>query len=294
DDILIWGTTRQEQDERLRAVLEAARNAGLTFNAAKCKIGVTKISFLGDVISEEGIRPSPGTVSSVLDMPAPTDKLGVQRMLGVVNYFGKFLPALAEKTKLMRQLIKKDTMFEWSENHAKEWNQICKCLSMQPVLAIFDPRRDTKVTSDASQNGIGSALLQRYGESWKPVAYASRVLTDAQKRYAQIEKEAMAVVCGCEKFHHFVYGRKVILETDHRPLIAISQKAIGDMPPRLQRFFLRLLKYDFQLQFIPGKQLVLADMLSRTPVSSPHTNEANEDVEVHEVRVASSLVSEAN
>lgn len=163
---------------------------------------------------------------------------------------------------------------------------------MQPVLVIFDPRRDTKITSDASQNGIGSALTQRHGESWKPVAYAWRVLSETQERYSQIDKEAMAGVFGCERFHHFVYGRHVILETDHRPLIAISHKAIGEMPPRLQRFFLRLLKYDFRLQFIPGKRLVLADMLSRAPVSRPDT-EDNDDVEVHAVQVLASLVSEA-
>lgn len=143
DDVLIWATTREEHDERLRAVPAAARNAGLIFDTAKCEIGVTTISFLGDIISEEGIRPSPATVSSVIDIPAPTDKLGVQRMLGVVNYFGKVLPALAEKTQLMRLLIKKDSMFEWSENHGKEWTELCKCLSMKPVFAIFDPKKMT-------------------------------------------------------------------------------------------------------------------------------------------------------
>lgn len=152
----------------------------------------------------------------------------------------------------MRQLIK-DASFDWSENHAKEWDELCQCLSIQPVLAIFDPRGATKIASDASQNGIGSALLQRYGETWKPVTYASRVLTDTQKRYSQIEKEAMAIVFGYKKFHQFAYRRKVILETDHHPLIAISQKAIGEMPPRRQCFFLRLLKYGFQVQCILGK-----------------------------------------
>lgn len=215
DDMLIWGSTRQEHDGRLRRVLEAARKAGLTFNRENCEVGVTEISFLGDVISEAGIRPSPASITSVLSLPPPTDKLGVQRMLGVINYFSKFVPALAEKTQLLRQLIMEDTVFEWTENHASEWEQLCKCLSGQPLLAIFDPKRDTKITSDSAQNGVGSALLQRYGDSWKPVAYASRVLTEAQKRYSQIEKEAMAVVVGCEKFHHFAYGRHVVLETIH-------------------------------------------------------------------------------
>lgn len=103
----------------------------------------------------------------------------------------------------------------------------------------------------------------------------------------------MAVAYGCEKFNHFVYGRPVILETDHHPLIAISQKAIGAMPPRLQRFFLRLLRYDIKLQFTPGKQLLLADMLSRaTTMTSAENDVTNDDTEVHAVSVVSSLVTE--
>lgn len=140
---------------------------------------------------------------------------------------------------------------------------------------------------------MGSALLQRRGDVWRPVAYASQVLTNVQKRYSQIEKEAMAVVYGCEKVHHFLYGRKVLLETDHRPLIGISQKTIGYMPPRVQRFFLRLFKYDFTLQFVPGKRLLLADMLSRAPVGMPRKYGAEEHVEDHAVSSISALVSEA-
>lgn len=291
DDILVWGRSRQEHDERLKSVLEAAERAGLTFNPAKCAVGVQQIEFLGDVISEEGIRPSSSLVKCMLQMPAPSDKLAVQRMLGVVNYFGKFLPVLAERTTLLRSLLKKDTVFEWSANHEKEWRELCDNLSNQPLLSVFDPEKETTVSCDASQNGIGAALLQSHNGAWKPVAYASRVLTETQQRYSQIEKEAMAIVFGCERFNHFVYGRKVIVETDHRPLIAISQKAIGDMPPRLQRFFLRLLRYDISIRYVPGKQLLLADMLSRASVAGT-VDDADEDVEVHAVSVVGSLISE--
>lgn len=108
DIMLLWGSTRQEHDERLRSVLEVARKAGLTFNPEKYEVGVTEISFLRDIISQAEIRPSPVSVTSVLSLPPPTDKLEMQRMLGVINYFAKFVPALAEKTQLLRQLIKKD------------------------------------------------------------------------------------------------------------------------------------------------------------------------------------------
>lgn len=287
DDVLIWDTTRQEHDARLRSALQAAQQAGLTFNPAKCTIGVQEIEYLGDVISKDGIRPSPSLIKCMLQTPAPKDKSAVQRMLGVANYFGKYLPSLAERTSLLRSLLKRDTMFEWSANHALEWEQLCADLSRQPVLSVFDATKATKVSCDASQNGIGAALLQCNNDVWKPVAYASRVLTQAEQRYSQIEKEAMACVYGCERFHHFVYGRNVILETDHHPLLAIAQKPIGDMPPRLQRFFLRLMRYDTEMRFVPGKQLLLADMLSRAPTSSYASDVGSDDVEVHAVSVVS-------
>ncbi|XP_049275515.1 uncharacterized protein LOC119372299 isoform X3 [Rhipicephalus sanguineus] len=232
DDILVWGSSVEEHNERLKSVLLAAQLAGLTFNPEKCSIGVPEIEFLGDVIDKAGIRPSPTLINCMLHMPTPEDKLAVQRMLGVVNYFSKFLPSLAQRTALLRSLIRQDTVFEWTDNHAKEWKELCDYLSTQPVLAVFDPAKATKVSCDASRDGIGAALLQCHNDTWKPVAYASRALTETQQRYSQIEKEAMAVVFGCERFNHFVYGRQFIAETDHRPLIAISQKAIGDMPPR--------------------------------------------------------------
>lgn len=147
----------------------------------------------------------------------------VQRMLGNINNLSKFVAALAEKTLLLHQLIKKDSVFKGSDNSANEREQLCKCLGGQPLLTIFNPQRDTKITSDASQNGISLALLQQHGKSWKPLANASHVFTATQEMYSQIGKEAMAVVAGCEKFHHFPYGCHVILEAEGCPLVPNSQ-----------------------------------------------------------------------
>ncbi|KAK8777878.1 hypothetical protein V5799_020780 [Amblyomma americanum] len=169
DDVLIWGATRAEHDQRLRSALKAAE-AGLTFNASKCKFGVQEVLFLGDIISHKGIRPNPDLVDGLLKMPKPQDKSAVQRLLGVANYFGKYLPSLSQRTSTLRSLLKQDSIFDWTSNHENEWQAICQKLSEAPVLAIFDPCMQTKVTADASQSGVGSALLQRHGDCWKPVA----------------------------------------------------------------------------------------------------------------------------
>ncbi|XP_037565227.2 uncharacterized protein K02A2.6-like [Dermacentor silvarum] len=295
DDILVWGANKQEHDQRLIAVMKAAEKAGLTFNAKKCRFGVTEIQFLGDIIGRDGISPDPKLIKSLLETPEPQNKCDVQRMLGVINYFAKYVPRLSERTALLRALIKAQSVFEWTENHRKEWKGITQILTTTPVLAIFDPQRQSKITCDASKDGMGAALLQCYdGDKWRPVAYASRALTQAEQRYAQIEKETLSISFGCEKFHHFVYGHKVFIETDHKPLLSIAAKGICDMPPRLQRFFLRLLKYDFVLQYVPGKHLVLADMLSRSsPASHEDIAGAADDVEVHAVQVLGYLVTDA-
>lgn len=162
-------------------------------------------------------------------------------------------------------------------------------LTEAPVLPIFDPSRPTKVSADASAFALGAALFQHDGQDWKVVAYSSRVLTDTERRYAQIEKEALGIVFGCEKFNEFVLGRKILVETDHQPLIALAKKNLGELPPRLQRLFLRLLKFEFDLQFVPGKKLVIADTLSRISCES-QLEESSTDVEIHANAVLSTLV----
>lgn len=108
-------------------------------------------------------------------------------------------------------------------------------LTQTPVLAIYDPELPSKLSTDASAFALGAALLQQHGMDWRAVGYASRVLTDTERRYAQIEKEALGIVFGCKKFKDYILGKHIAIETDHHPLLAISKKEIGEMPPRLQR-----------------------------------------------------------
>ena len=230
-----------EHDRKLRAVLKAAEAAGLTLNLDKCMFGVEQINYLGDLIDKSGIKPDATLVQCVKDVPRPTCKKDVQRLLGVVTYFGKFLPCLSEKTRHLRDLTKKESVFDWNGAHENEWVNLCGMLASAPVLAIFDPKKKSKVSTDASCFALGAALFQLHDKDWRPVAYASRVLSDSETRYAQIEKEALGITFGCERFREFIYGHSITVETDHRPLLAIAQKNVGDMPPRLQRFFLRLI-----------------------------------------------------
>ena len=126
-------------------------------------------------------------------------------------------------------------------------------------------------------------LLQLYNNSWKPVAFASRSMSETELRYAQIEKEALATTWACEKFRDYLIGKKFSIETDHKPLVPLlSSKYLDSHPPRILRFRLRLMRYDYTISHVPGKLLYTADTLSRAPATSdPDCKALQEDVELY-------------
>ena len=223
-------------------------------------------------------------MQAIEDMPTPKDQSDLQRILGLVTYMSRFIPNMSNRTSVLRSLLEKDADWQWLPEHEKACQGIKHILSSHPVLQYYGERKPVKLSSDASKDGIGAALLQETDGQWMPVAYASRAMTSAERNYAQIEKEQLGVVFACERFHSYIYGRTTNVETDHLPLIAISKKPLCDAPPRLQRLLLRLQKYNCTLSYTPGKHLVIAGTLSRafSPREVPRTTE--EDVQIHVCR----------
>ncbi len=162
-----------------------------------------------------------------------------------------------------------------------EWEKLKTSLIQDPVLKFYDPTLPVKVSTDAFEDGLGAVLLQEHNGTWFPVAYASQAMNPAERNYIQIEKETLGAVFGCEKFHEYIYGRKVVLETDHKPLTAISKKVLGDTPPSIQRLMLRLQKYSLTFEFTPGKHLVMADTLSRAYLTNTGPSSTDQDVQIH-------------
>ncbi|GCB74069.1 hypothetical protein scyTo_0003154 [Scyliorhinus torazame] len=228
---------------------------GLGLNRAKCSFGQTELKFLGDHTSRLGVRPDADKVAAITAMQKPTDKKAVLRFLGMVNFLGKFIPNLASHITALWHFVRKTTEFQWLPTEREE---LKVKLTTAPVLAFFDPARETKISTDASQSGIGAILLQRDdASSLAPVAYASRVMTPTEQHYAQIEKECLGLLTGVDKLHDYVYGLpQFTVETNHRPLVGIIQKDLNDMTPRLQRILLKLRRYDFQLVYTPPHELV--------------------------------------
>lgn len=173
-------------------------------------------------------------------MQSPVDKKGVLRIMGMVNFIGKFIPNLSAKTANLRELLNHKTEFKWTSKHEQEWKMLKSTLTKAPVLTYFDSSKSIKISTDASKDGLGAVLLQADVDGWKPIAYASRTMTQSECRYAQIEKECLGLVFGFEKFHDYVYGlSSFTAETDHKPLIAIIRKNLNQMSPRIQRLMMR-------------------------------------------------------
>ena len=223
--------------------------------------------YLGQLLTSEGVKADPQKVSAILDMPA------LERFLGMVTYLGKFVPNLSEVSAPLRVLLEKDIVWSFDTPQQQAFQELKLIITNAPVLKYFDPKLPIKVSSDASKSGLGATLEQKHGDNWYPVAFASRSMTSSGTNYVQIEKEILSTVFACEHFNAFLYGQRFLVENDHKPLKDIFQKPVLKSPPRIQRFLLRLQKYQFTTNYIPGKDMVVTDTLSRAYLSNTSTPE---------------------
>ena len=279
DDLIIAVNNDQEHDATLRRVLDRARELNIRFSKNKIQLKVDQVKYLGHILSADGIRPDPDKIKAIVDLKQPVDKKELLRFLGMLTYLSKFIPNFSDATAPLRALLRTDIPWTWSEQHVTAFSHLKQLVVTAPVLRYFDSSKPAVIQTDSSSSGIGSCLLQ----DGQPVAYASRALTDAETRYAQIEKELLAVVFATEKFSQYIYGRLTTIHSDHKPLESIFRKAIGATTPRLQRMLLRLLKFQLHIEYVPGKSMHLADTLSRAYLTTPLTEveqEINDDIDV--------------
>ncbi|UYV60919.1 K02A2.6-like [Cordylochernes scorpioides] len=259
DDILIHAEDIQTLRERTKIVMTTLQEAGARLNKDKCEFEKTKIKFLGHIFTSDGIETDEEKVKAIDNIKSPSNKKELQRLLGMVQYLHKFIPNLSEITYRMRLLLKKNTEWQWDSLRDKDMERIKDLLKQAPTLKYYDPNKDVVLSVDTSQHAIGAVLLQED----RPIAYASSALNDAQRHYPQIEKEALAIKFGCKKFHTYIYGKSLLIETDHRPLESIYKKTINKMPPRLQKIFMEINQYRPNIKYKSGKELLIADLLSR-------------------------------
>lgn len=272
DDVAVYGETEDEHDKHLVQLMEVAARNGLVFNSSKCQIKQRQISFFGMVYGADGIQPDQKKVEDIQNMPSPTRQKEVQEFLGLVQYLSPFIPNLSKKAEVLRNLTKKDVPFTWDVEHQQCFDNLKALVTADAALQYYDVNATTVLQVDASQRGLGAALMQVDSQGReKPIAYASKALSGPETRYANIERELLAVCFGVERFKTFLYGRRFKVITDHKPLPMILEKNLTAAPPRLQRMILRLQGYDFKLEYRPGSEMSLPDSLSRLP--NPHNKE---------------------
>jgi transposase InsO family protein len=268
DDVLVFGKDQAEHDARLREVLDRFRRAKVTLNE-KCEFSKNQIKWAGHVISGDGISMDPDRLSAILNMPPPTDVSAARCFLGMANQMAKFSSSLAELSAPIRDLLRKDRAWVWDSAQQSAFEKVKKAIASAPVLALYDPNKPTLVSADSSSYGIGAVLLQQQSDgTWRPVTFVSRALNDVEKRYAQVEKECLALTYSAERLSDYLIGTKFVLQTDHKPLVSLlsPQRALDDIPPRIQRMRIRLMRFNYTVEYLPGNQLYTADTLSRFPL----------------------------
>lgn len=261
DDVAVVGRTEEEHDTNLHKLMRRATEKGLVFNSQKCLLKTDSIAFFGNIYTRQGVQPDPSKVQDIQQMQAPNSKDELQRFMGMLNYLAPYIPKLAETAQAVRELLKKDAIWIWEDSHEQCFNKLKSMITPDACLKYYDPKSPLTLEVDASQKGLGVALTQE----GKPIAFASKTLTECQSRYSNIEREMLAIVHGIERYHTYLYGKPFIVVTDHKPLVTICEKPLHAAPHRLRRMLLRIQGYQYSVTYKPGPQMIMADALSRLP-----------------------------
>src|SRR5437867_1025123 len=244
-------------------VFEALRKAKLQIKPVKCAILNEQINFLGHILSTKGIAPDPNKLKVLQDLPFPKNYKEMQSFLGLVQWFKRFVHNLAVYTLPLYQISSKDKPYEITEERKSCFETIKKKLLNPPVLRFpcYDPDCKFLLQTDASDYAVGGILIQqRNAERWV-IAYYSHQLNKAERRYSTVERECLALVKALKHYRYYLIGRKVYVESDHKPLAWIKTSVSKNN--RLQRWAVALMDYNYEISYIPGCENTAADFLSR-------------------------------
>lgn len=269
DDILIGSDTIEGLKEKVYGVFDRLQRYKVKVNLEKSEFLVPKIAYLGHEISENGLSPCEDKVKAIVSVPRPGDATQLKSYLGMVNYYSKFVPNLSIRLAPLYNLIKKNVKFRWTKECESVFEQSKKMLLDNRVLHLYDPKLPIIVICDSSAVGVGAVLCHKVGELEKPVFYVSSTLSNAEKNYPNLHREALAIVFALTKFAKYIFGKKITVVTDNKPLVSIFNQKKG-IPPlaaaRLQKYAYAISIFDFDIVYRKGKKIPEADALSRLPI----------------------------
>lgn len=292
DDVIIYGSSQADHDINMKAVLHRIQEAGLKLNMEKCLFCQTALNRL----SPKGLEPNNAHVTAILDAPAPTDAASLHSFLGLSAWYSKFMPNYASVVEPMRAMLRKNAVFDRNDTAQKSFEQVKNMVVNSPALMLFDPNKLTVVSTDASDYGLGAVLMQvNNAREEDTVAFASRSLSDAERKYSTVEKEALACVWAAEKWRVWLWGRKFLLRTDHQALtMLLTTQENNRAGLCVVRWLARLMEFDYDIQYRFGSLNSVADCLSGLPLPGTGMDYAEMVESVETILTDNTAVSKAN
>lgn len=263
DDILVASKNAKEHASHLRQIFKLLTSNGLVVNRGKCVFGASELTYLGHKVNATGISPLPARVDTVRDFPTPTSKAGLQRFLGMITYYHRFMPHLADKLYPLYEATKaKGQTITWTPECEAAFTAAKSALASATLLHHPDPTATTSITVDASDRAVGGQLEQLQFGIWCPIAFFSRKLSNAERKYSAFDRELLAIYLAIKSFRHFVEGRPFSIYTDHRPL-TFAFNSTSERSPRQTRHLCFIAEFSTDVRHVEGKENVVADALSR-------------------------------
>ena len=278
DDVILCAKTKSEHDAILLKVIQRLDKYGIKLNE-KCQFAKQSLKFLGHTITSDGIQIDDDKFKSITNMSVPTDEKSLRSFLGLAGYFARHIPSFAQVVEPLRCMLRREGKFEWSNAAQTSFDQVRQLVGRNLTLSMYDPDLDVIVTTDASAYGLGAVLTQIKNGCEITVACVSRTMSKAERNYSVGEKEALACVWACEKWHTYLWGRKFNLCTDHQALVTLLSKGSDRASMRIARWSCRLLQYNYEMVFKKSEENTVADALSRLPIDA-NENEFDHDDEV--------------
>ena len=268
DDLLVASASMAQHTVHLRRVMERLRDFGLIINPSKCDFAKPNVTFLGHEVSAAGIAPLSQHLEAINNIPTPVDKPGLQRFLGLINYFRRFVPAAAAILRPLTDGLRgKPADFEWTDRMTIAFNAAKAALSTATRLQHPVPDARLAIASDASQCHVGGVLQQWVDGAWAPLAFFSKKLNQAEEKYSTFNRELLAAFATVKHFRFLLEGRPFTLYTDHKPLASAVHRVSPPTSARQQRQLSFLSEFTSDVVYLPGLSNAAADALTR-PISS--------------------------
>ena len=293
DDILAIGYDEDGADHNaaVHKVLQQCEEVNLKLNKEKCHFRCTSMLFFREVISRKGVQSDPQKVKALTDMPPPNNKKELQVFLGIINYLGKFSPGTANVCHPLHKLTSSKMTWTWNASYQALFNKAKLLIKADMCMKFYDDTKPLHLETDASGICLGVALLQTCkgtacqkdvvpdNTNLCPIAFACKSFTGAEYRHRNIEREALGIIHGLKKFHHYCFAREVLIITDHKSLVAIFKKDVATLSQHIQCILLKIRQYRVKIIYKPGLKIFILDLLSQ------HNHEKGKDEPIKDMDI---------